>query len=203
MLPVLPLHTSFREACRSPCNGAILLHCFVLPAEKKLSPVTHLILPTGQETVKREIKKIPIILCIPNAPFIRSIPQSFPASGCFPRLQAAAGEGTSLAFVLRFTFRSPQGLSALPHSAHILEGNACYSGARASPRCQRRCNLRARSRGLVWAAAWGHFPMASKGQAEHVTPLKWITKGAGRAPGESSFHLKCCSHPLADRWALL
>lgn len=134
MLPVLPLHTPPREARRSPRNGAILLHCFVLPTEeKKLSPVTHLILPTGQETVKREIKKIPIILCIPNAPFIRSIPQSFPATGCFPRPQAAAGEGTSLAFVLGFTFRSPQGRSALPHSAHILEGNAGYFGARASP----------------------------------------------------------------------
>lgn len=106
---------------------------FCLQRKKKLSPVTHLILPTGQETVKREIKKIPIILCIPNAPFIRSIPQSFPASGCFPRPQAAAGEGTSLAFVLGFTFRSPQGRSALPHSAHILEGNAGYFGARASP----------------------------------------------------------------------
>lgn len=34
-------------------------------------------------------------------------------------------------------------------------------------------------------------------------PSAGSLKGAGRAPGESSSHLKCCSHPLADRWALL
>lgn len=170
--PKTPPREPGRSPKRSerPACGAKLPH-----------PGTHLIPPAGQGTVKREIKEIPIIPRIPNAPrIIRSVPRSFASSW---KLSRPASRSSARRYGRRdwpgvcpqLRIQVPRGRSALPHPTSREETPRIWGfrgGGRPRDRGFRGGGRPRDASGGAAAQMWHGVtsPRASKGRAERATP---------------------------------